>query len=137
MITFGRIQFDCCGVSIGVEFDSRISLTIKWQGNVKYVRHVCNGRGNVDWSTAKFEPRTQLIAWFNVRPRKPPVSSDNSKIIEIKKNSFQIFCTKKPWRRSVDSTSGTVVLDAICCCRVVGGTHRLIKPLSIVWRLSH
>ncbi len=88
MIIFGRIQLDFWGGNIGAEFDSRISLTIKWQGNVKYVRHVCNGRGNVDWSTAKFEPRTQFIAWFSVRPRKPPASSKTSKIIKIKKNIF-------------------------------------------------
>ena len=47
-ITFEIIHFDSGSVSIGIELDSRISLTINWQGNVKYVRHVCNGRICVD-----------------------------------------------------------------------------------------
>lgn len=35
-----------------------------------------------------------------------------------------------PCRISVDSTSGVVTLEIICCCREVGGIHRLIEILS-------
>jgi hypothetical protein len=124
-------------VSIGIEFDSRISLTINWQGNVKYVRHVCNGRVCVDWSRPAFEPRIQFIAWPNLRPRKPLASSDSSKINQIK-NIVLVYSFQKPCRISVDSTSvGVAALDAFCCCCDVGGACLLTEPLSSVFCLSH
>ena len=43
----------------------------------------------------------------------------------------------EPSRISVDSTSGVVTFETICCCRVVGGIHRPIEAESSIRRLVH